>query len=345
MKFDIMEQYRTGRTAEGHGQFSVPLLPDEDGFFGRECPNEDCDTKYFKIGTTIPDGMEDAAPNFSQAELTCPYCGTVDSMQRYFTQAQVDWIKSMMFRDVHKAFGDMLERTFRPLQKPTGGFISVSVKVKRGALPSVRHYVEEKLQEEVTCDKCGYEYAVYGVSFHCPLCGKGSLTQHLTSSAATIRILAEESYRIANELGRTVGDRLLGNALEDVVSLFEGFLKHVYRYAIRKRESKTESEKLIQRIRVNFQRLSGAEEFFRRDLQLEIFSALSNDERETLESAFAKRHVLTHNLGLVDEKYKTQARAWERTGAEVPLTANEVLQALAIVTKVVEGTIQLVLPA
>ena len=172
----------------------------------------------------------------------------------------------MMFRDIHKEFGDMFERAFRPLQKPTGGFISVSVKVKRGALPSVRHYIEEKLKEEVTCDKCGYRYAVYGVSFHCPLCGKGSLTQHLTSSAATIRILAEESDRIANEHGRTVGDRLLGNALEDVVSLFEGFMKHLYRYAIRRSESKEHGNKLIQKIRVNFQRLAGAEDFFRNDL-------------------------------------------------------------------------------
>jgi len=49
MKFDTMEQYKTGMTPEGHHQFSVPLSPDEDGFFGRECPNEDCDTKYFKI--------------------------------------------------------------------------------------------------------------------------------------------------------------------------------------------------------------------------------------------------------------------------------------------------------
>lgn len=344
MKYDTMEQYRAGRGAEGHDQFSVPLSPDEDGFFGRECPNDDCDTKYFKIGTKIPDAARHTAESFSQAELTCPYCGTVESMQRFFTQAQVDWIKSMMIRDVHKAFGDMLECAIAP-QKFSGGFISVSMKLKRGALPSVRNYVEEKLKEEVTCDKCAFEYAVYGVSFHCPLCGKGSLVQHLKSSTATVRILAEEYDRIADQHGRAVADRLLGNALEDVVSLFEGFMKHLYRYAIRKREAKAEADKLIQKIRVNFQRLEGAEEFFQTDLQIEIFSGVSAKERETLESAFAKRHVLTHNLGLVDEKYRTQAQAWERTGAEVPLTAREVLQALIIVTGVLEGAIRQVLPA
>ena len=337
-----MEKYRTGRNAEGQDQFSVPLSADEDGFFGRECPNDDCETKYFKIGNKVPDGAEVTAESISGVDLTCPYCGTVEKMQRFFTEAQVEWIKSMFIRDVHKAFGDMLERAVRP-QRPTGGFISVSMKVKRGALPSVRHYVEEKLKEEVTCDKCGFEYAVYGISFHCPLCGKGSLGQHLESGAATIRVLAEESNRIAKDHGRAVADRLLGNALEDVVSLFEGFMKHVYRYAIRKKQPKADADKSIQRIRTNFQRLSGAEEFFRNDLGLEIFSGIDSKDRETLESAFAKRHLLTHNLGLIDEKYRSQANAWERLGAELVVSQQDVVNAVNQVVRIVNQAIELVL--
>jgi predicted RNA-binding Zn-ribbon protein involved in translation (DUF1610 family) len=343
MRYDTMEKYRTGRNEEGHDQFSIPLSADEDGFFGRECPNDDCDTKYFKIGSKIPDGAPETAESISQAELTCPYCGTVENIQRFFTEAQVEWLKSMLFRDVHKAFGDMLERAIGP-QKPSGGFISVSMKLKRGALPSVRHYVEEKLKEEVSCDKCGFEYAVYGVSFHCPLCGKGSLAQHLRNSAATIRVLAEESNRIADEHGRAVADRLLGNAIEDVVSLFEGFMKHLYRYAVRKKQPKPEADRSIQKIRTNFQRLSGAEEFFRNDLGIEIFSGTDSKNREALESTFAKRHVLTHNLGLVDEKYRNQARAWERLGAELTVSQAEVMSALELVTEVVGRSIDLILP-
>ena len=344
MKFDGMQRYRTGRSAEGLDEFNVPLRPDEDGFFGRECPNEDCDTQYFKIGTTIPDGMDEAAENFSQGNLTCPYCGTIDNMQRFHTQAQVEWIKSMMIRDIHKAFGDMMENTFRPLRRPSGGLFSIRVEVKRGALPSVRHYVEEKLKQEIACDKCRFKYAVFGISFHCPLCGRGSLAQHLERSVATVHILAQEAERIGGEHGSDVGERMLGNALEDVVSVFECFLKQVYRYAVRKLHPKEDSEKLIGKVKVNFQRLSGAEEFFRRDLGIEIFAALSTDERDMLESSFSKRHVLTHNLGLVDEKYKDQARAWERTGAELSLTAEEVIRSLDIVARVVARTVGQVLP-
>lgn len=339
MEFDEMDQYRTGRTEEGLDEFSVPIKPDEDGLLGRECPNEDCDTKYFKISMTIPDEMEATAENFSQAEFTCPYCGTSDNMQRFHTQAQVEWIQSMMIRDIHRAFGDMLEGSFRPLRKHTGGMISISVEVKRDALPSVRYYVEEKLKQDVTCDNCGYKYAVYGVSFHCPLCGQGTLVQHLERSAMTVRVLANEADKIAAEYGQDVGERMLGNALEDVVSLFEGFLKQIYRYAIRRKHSKEESDKLLKKVRINFQRLSGAEEFFTRDLGVDILKNVTAQDREFLELAFSKRHVLTHNLGLIDEKYREQVTSWERTNAELSINSKEVLHSLDIVFDVIKQTI------
>jgi len=45
--FHDMKKYRTGRSPEGNDLFNVPLKADEDGMIGRECPNEDCQPKYF----------------------------------------------------------------------------------------------------------------------------------------------------------------------------------------------------------------------------------------------------------------------------------------------------------
>ena len=64
---------------------------------------------------------------------------------------------------------------------------------------------------------------------------------------------------------------------------------------MRKKHTKEDAEKLVQKVKVNFQRLTGAEEFFRRDLSIEIFQNLTATERESLEIAFAKRHVLTRS--------------------------------------------------
>lgn len=249
-----------------------------------------------------------------------------------------------MIRGVHKTFGNMLERSFGNRPKSRGGMFSISFEVKKGSLPSVRYYAEEKLNQEVVCDKCTFKYAIYGVSFHCPLCGKGNILQHFERSVNTIKILVAESERIGQQYGAHVTESILGNALEDVIGLFEGFLKYAYRIAVRKNHTKEDAEKLIQKIKVNFQRLTGAEEFFRRDLSIEIFQNLTIPERESLETAFAKRHVLTHNLGLIDEKYRDKAQRWDRVSSELIIESEDVLMALESVRKVLSYTLTEIIP-
>lgn len=344
MDFDHLEKYRTGISEEGHDQFSVPIEPDEDGLVGRECSNTACETKYFKISMSVPDEIAETIEDFSQLELTCPYCGTVDNIQHLHTTEQVEWIKSMLIRGMHKTFGDMLERSFPRGRRKSGGMFSISIEAKKGPLPSVRYYLEEQLKQEVLCDKCTFRYAIYGISFHCPLCGKGNILQHLDRSAETIRILIAEADRIGREHGEKVKAAMLGNALEDVVGLFEGFLKYGYQYAVRMRQTNDDAVKMVKKIKTNFQRLSGAEEFFRRDFSIECFHAISSKDWEALEQAFAKRHVLTHNLGLVDRKYRDTAARWDRISAELTIDSNEVLGALELVNKVVSHTLSEVVP-
>jgi hypothetical protein len=268
--------------------------------------------------------------------LTCPYCGTVENMQHYHTQEQVEWIKSMMFRDIAKALQDTMRNAFKPIQQhKSGSMFSISMSYKPGSLPSVRHYVEEKLKRTVICDNCSFKYAVYGISFHCPLCGHGNLLTHLKNSAETIRILIRESNLIGEKYGRDVSQKMIENALEDVVSLFEGFLKNIYQYEIKRRFSKEESDKKISEIRVNFQRIDGAEDFFRRNLCFELISFCRKEDRDLLIDQFLKRHVITHNLGMIDTKYLAKAKTFEKEGSEIEIIPNELLKFLELVEKIV----------
>lgn len=333
--FHDLKQYRIGRAEDGDDLFSVPLKPDKDGLIGRECPNSACEPKYFKISLEIPDDMADKLEDFSQYTLTCPYCATVNNTQNYHTQAQIEWIKSMMFRDVARAFDNILGEAFRPLAQPTRGLISFNITYKPGPLPSVRHHVEEQLKRVVTCDSCRCTYAVYGMSMHCPFCGEGNILQHLDRSAGIIKSLIEEYSRISEERGLDVGNHLLGNALEDVVSLFEGFLKYIYTFEVKQRHAVDEAEVKVKRIRVNFQRLKGAEDFFRQELEIELFARFDNAERVFLQEQFLKRHVLSHNLGLVDEQYLAKAQAFARQGSELEILSSDVLQALAMVESII----------
>lgn len=338
--FHDMNKYRTGRSPEGDDLFSIPLKADEDGMIGRECPNEDCQPKYFKISMTIPEKIYKEIKDFSQIDIVCPYCGTVDNMQNYHTESQIEWMKSMIFRDVAKTFQNMLKSSFKPSPQPSKNMFSISFAYKPGHLPSVRHYVEEKLKQTVVCDNCGYNYAVYGISFHCPLCGKGNLIQHLNRSSDIIRVLLEEHERISQERGQDVGWQMIGNALEDVVGLFEAFLKHIYKYEIRRRLSQEEAETKIKKIGVNFQRLEKAEALFYEDLDFKLFAKCDQEDRNFLQEQFLKRHVLTHNLGLVDKKYIEKAMVYEKQGVELEIKPIDVLKALEIVVGIIKNASQ-----
>ena len=100
--------------------FSIPIEPDEDGYLGRECPVEEC-LGYFKI--TPGTGLTGPAP------CCCPYCGQSGEQDTFFTQAQIEYAKSVAF----KQFTDAFHKDLKAMEfehKPRGMFgIGISLKV------------------------------------------------------------------------------------------------------------------------------------------------------------------------------------------------------------------------
>jgi len=246
-------------------------------------------------------------------------------------------VEAMVMRDAQKGVARELKKAFGPLNRTRGGLIDIKVEIEAPSLPEVRKYVEEKIRQRSTCDNCGFHYAVYGISYHCPLCGKGTIRAHLRESFQTVKVLASEAERIGRELGAPAERLMLGNAYEDVVSFFEGFLKRIYGYSVERKYGPEKGSELFGKVRTNFQRLDGAKEFFRRDLQFHLFDDVEDHDLSLLQVVFCKRHVLTHNLGLVDGKYLDQAKAWQREGEEVPLDAKEVEEGVLVVERLVSS--------
>lgn len=133
MEFGDLEKFRAGKGDDGMDRFHVPITPAPDGMVGRECPNERCKTKHFKICITNEGHDPDSTVDLSQKELVCPYCGTSLQMQDSMTEAQLDWIKSLIFQGVVKTFNDTMEDAFSG---------SDNVSFSRGVVPEVRPYVE-----------------------------------------------------------------------------------------------------------------------------------------------------------------------------------------------------------
>jgi len=337
--FHEMKKYQTSESGN-IVEMSIPLKPNDDGMVGRECPNPICGPKYFQIGLQIPEGSLKNEQKISDIDITCPYCGNVDNMQKYHTEEHAKWIKSMIHRDMAISVQKMLEDTVKNFKPVSNSIVSIEMSFKPGSLPNVRYYTEEKLKRKVTCDNCGFQYAVYGISYHCPFCGKGNLILHLNRNVDITRVLIEESTRLQSEHGSDVAQRMIGNALEDVVGIFEGFQKSIYLYGIHRTFSKEEAEKKEERIRVTFQRLEGAQNLFLVDLQYDILSGISEEDKMFLEEQFLKRHVLTHNLGLVDEKYLEKAHIYLKQGSELEILPNDVSRALEIVAIIIGKTSQ-----
>lgn len=337
-----LKRFRTGRTLAGHELFSIPLTPDKEGMVGRECPQSDCQPRYFKIHVLAEEGEPVKEPEKKEVTgyLYCPYCGHKAHLNLFPTRDQVEWVKSMIVRDVHKSFDKMLRETIGSTRTTSrGGFFEVRLEYKPGILPSVRHYAEKELQRVVDCDQCGKRYAVYGIAMFCPWCGKGNLKVHLKRSIEVIKSLMDAHDQIVEKAGKESGYHLLGNCLEDCVSLFEGFLKVIYKQLLGQKYNSLQCSDKMAKLHNSFQNLSKARKIFKRDLSIDIFSTILPQELDFMGFQFAKRHVITHNLSLVDEKFKKQASTWQTSGQDISLDASDIARLLNLARKTIEPLI------
>jgi len=184
------------------------------------------------------------------------------------------------------------------------------------------------------CESCQEEYAVDGIS-NCPTCkfpnlyklaenGLFELTQNLNqiSQDPIIRqVLADtEQWRIENSYTR-------------VVTIFETFFKYLNTEAFRV------SAQPIQNLsrRNLFQNIDDTQSWFLNKHQSDIFCALSPEYVNLLKAVVNKRHVITHNAGLIDGPYVRRMNIDpDQIGQPAPLNKNEILQAIHILHQVIE---------
>ena len=328
------------RNPSGTKTFNIPLKPDEEGMVGRECPLVDCQPRYFKIGNkpTTETLGNDQTKTEAENSLFCPYCGHEDHHNRFATREQIEWAKSLVIRQVHKDIDNMFRRTIGSAgTSSSSGLIRLRLEYKSGTLPSVRHYAEKELKRTVNCDHCGGKYAVYGIAMFCPFCGKGNLKVHLRRSCEVIQSLMNAHDQIVEKAGKEVGHNLLGNCLEDCVSIFEGFLKKIYARELNARQGPDVLANKISKLSNSFQNLTKANSVFKDDLAIDLLSVLSSDELDFMALQFAKRHVITHSLGLVDAKFSKQAATWQTSGQDVNLSTQDIQHLLSLVEKVIQS--------
>jgi hypothetical protein len=251
------------------------MRADDDGYFGRECPVQEC-LGYFKV--TPGTGVKGPAP------CHCPYCGHEGENNTFWTQEQLEYAKSVALRE----FSDALRKDLKSMEfehRPTGGFgIGISMKFKPGAPLPIKHYQEKQLETEIVCDHCTLRYAIYGVFGWCPDCGIHNSLQILLKNLE----LARKELALAESVDKELAAHLIGDALENVVSAFDGFGRET---CARKGSD------------IQFQNLVGARRRVQDALALDFADVLAPDQWDSVCRVFQKRHLLAHKMGVVDDDY------------------------------------------
>lgn len=279
--------------------FSIKIKTDKEGFTGRECPK--CE-KYFKIkfGTGLP----------GDVPCHCPYCNHIESHNSFWTKDQLHYAESVA---MNKITVDLLKELKKSEIKPNrNAFISIEVKVE-GSPSKIIYYSEKDLEQKVECDNCKLLYSIYGVFGYCPDCGIHNSYQILKSNFELIKrmlLLSENEENL-------VRAKLLENALEDVVSAFDGFGRELC-------SLKSEI--------VSFQNISNARIKIQNKFNYDLASSLSDDNWSFIVLLFEKRHLIAHKFGIIDEEFiKKTGASKDLLRRKVSISSDEVIKFIHLI--------------
>lgn len=310
-------------------RIAVPISTDDTGFIGRECPVEEC-LGYFKVkpgtGLTGP-GLE----------CHCPYCGHAGDPNTFWTKEQIEYAKSVAVRQIAGAIRRDLKQ-FEFNHPPRGAFgIGISMTMKDGSLPPIRHYREQQLETDVVCSSCTLHYSVFGLFAYCPDCGVHNSLQVLERNLA----LVEKQLALASSLENSeLARHLVEDALENCVSAFDGF----GREACRVRAAK--SSEPSRAANTSFQNLRNADSAIRRLFGIDFASAVNATTWEQAECGFFKRHLIAHRAGIIDQKYLAESRDPSgMIGRRVVVTKDEVTALAAAVMALGNALLSVLPPA
>ena len=266
-------------------KISIPMRNDDEGFFGRECPNKEC-LGYFKI--ELGTGLQG-----KDLPCYCPYCGHTGPHDTFWTQDQLEYARRAAMREVQKHVGNMLKSAFPPSRSRRGDFISISFEYKPGRPLPLYRYEEKQLQTALVCSECGLRYAVYGVFGYCPDCGSHNSLQILDTNLD----LASKELALASTIEGSLANQLVTDALENGVSAFDAFGREIFRVnsdlAAATDEAARMSCQNLESLKLRVSKIFG----------IDLASPFTADEWRLLVQGFQKRHLIAHRMGVIDQSY------------------------------------------
>lgn len=346
-RFKRLEQFRTGGTRD-QMEIAFPLPKSPEGRIQRYCPNVDCAPRRFQLGDPTP---PHELPREADAHLmrrapgtagaTCPYCGTDGDDKAFIAPEDLIAAKEYMTWAVHQDASDHMDQIARDFNRKVGknNFLNISMSVKRNALPKPNPWREDLLRG-LTCSCCGRAYGVYAIALFCPDCGARNVHVHFSREMEIVRKQIALSEEAAARGDAELAFRLLGNAHEDVLTALETYLKTIFLFLVKHRQTGEMLEKSTKEaMRGNpFQNIERTTLLYA-SINIDPFKLLDATDRAMLEQHIEKRHVIGHNLGLIDQRY-LQRSSIANEGESVRLHGIDIARFAEVAERIVIGGIE-----
>lgn len=274
---------------------SVPIESDENGYTDKQCPSEDCEF-IFKVNG------DDWSNIFKDEAVWCPLCRHEATADQWFTIEQVMHVKAEAKAVIEGTINNALRSGAQKFNRrqPKNSFISMSMNMKGGTkrTHTIPAKAAELMQLEIQCECCESRFAVIGSAYFCPACGHNSVTRTFSDSLRKIRAKKESVEIVRNALIDSVGKdeaeltcrSLMETCISDGVVAFQKYCEGMY-------------EPYGNAPFNAFQRIEQGSSLWENAIGKGYDYYLSDEELNTLNILYQKRHLLAHNEGIVDSKY------------------------------------------
>lgn len=319
------------RTSSGWSA-QVVLYSDEAGYFGRCCPDSDCQA-FFKLRT------DEFAAAPESLQLTCPECGHTSHHERFMTPEQTGRAEAAL-RELAEGAVDQLLRDFSR-RRGTTRFKGGRIEWKAHRNPP-RHvkplpsYVERATLREFHCPR-GHSAVIYDLLAFCPWCGadtppRAVFGDSLAAQRQLLALVEEQPEEARADIAARGGvTSQAERALTAAVAASQNLAKQLHAQAGKEKPKSNPWQ--------NVDRLAKQ---WRNAFKVDLLDGLDADTVKTLRLAFARRHVLEHNGGVMDEDYIGQTGEGT-VGRRIRIRTPFVEQAFAAVEKLadrLEATVQ-----
>ncbi len=274
---------------------SVPIESDEKGYTDKQCPSEACEF-IFKVNE------EDWINIFQDESVWCPLCRHEAKADQWFTIEQIEDAKAEALTVIKGKINNALHSGAKKFnsKQSKNSFISMSMKVPGGLKRThiIPIKAAEEMQLEIKCEKCNSRFAVIGSAYFCPACGHNSVINTFFDSLRKIKAKQNNIEIVREALNESSGKdeaelvcrSMLETCISDGVVAFQKYCEGLY--------------EPLGKIPFNaFQRLEQGNELWMKAINIGYSNWLSKKENDSLKIIYQKRHILSHNEGIVDVKY------------------------------------------